>query len=165
MMTRRGSRPSIALETATRVLETILDARSLSGISSSRIAGGMSGLTCVIRRSSVRRNIRGDYTRHPDSRWTAAAGGWRPDPQPEQWFHADLAFSRRECQRFSGHLRLMRWRIRMTGRLCVVVAFIGMLALPAPLRATCRTMEAGAERIARRAERTAQRAERWAEHA
>jgi hypothetical protein len=77
----------------------------------------------------------------------------------------DLVPRRQECQRFSCHLRLMRWRFRMTGRLCLIVALIAMLAWPAPLRAACRTAEASAERIARRAERTAQRAEQWAERA
>jgi hypothetical protein len=68
-------------------------------------------------------------------------------------------------QRSSGHRRLTAWRFRMTGRLWLVVAFIGMLVMPAPLRAACRTAEASAERIARSTERTAQRAERWAERA
>ena len=57
MTTSRGSRPSSTLAIATRVSETTFEARSLIGISSSRIAGGMSGRTCVMRRSSVRRNI------------------------------------------------------------------------------------------------------------
>jgi hypothetical protein len=38
---------------AARVSETTIDARSLIGISSSRIAGGISGRTSRIRRSSV----------------------------------------------------------------------------------------------------------------
>src|SRR5215510_447779 len=54
---RRGSRPSRTLAMAVRVSATTFDARSLIGISSSRIAGGISGRTWVIRRSSVRLNI------------------------------------------------------------------------------------------------------------
>ncbi len=45
------------LAIADRAFETTLEARSLIGISSSRIAGGMSGRTCVMRRSSVRWNM------------------------------------------------------------------------------------------------------------
>ena len=54
MTTSRGSRPSSTSAIAARASETTFEARSLIGISSSRIAGGMSGRTCVIRRSSVR---------------------------------------------------------------------------------------------------------------
>src|SRR5262245_43629466 len=43
---------------AVRALATTFDARSLIGISSSRIAGGIRGRTSVMQRSSVRRNIR-----------------------------------------------------------------------------------------------------------
>src|SRR5881398_3673789 len=57
IMTRRGSRPASAWATAARASATTFDARSLIGISSRRIAGGMSGRTWVIRRSSVARNI------------------------------------------------------------------------------------------------------------
>src|SRR6187455_920186 len=42
---------------AVRALATTFEARSLMGISSSRMAGGISGRTSVMRRSSVRRNI------------------------------------------------------------------------------------------------------------
>src|SRR5215207_612165 len=57
MMTSRGSRLSMALATAVRVLDTTFEAPSVIGISSSRIAGGMRGRTLVMRRSSVRLNI------------------------------------------------------------------------------------------------------------
>jgi hypothetical protein len=44
------------LAIACRVAATTSDARSVMGISSSRIAGGRSGRTWVIRRSSMRFN-------------------------------------------------------------------------------------------------------------
>src|SRR5262245_59145805 len=61
-MTRRGSCPVRTLAIAWRVAPTSSDARSVIGISSSRIAGGSSGRTWVIRRSSRRYNTmsRGD---------------------------------------------------------------------------------------------------------
>ena len=46
-----------AAATAARASATMFDARSLIGSSSSRMAGGMSGRTSRMRRSSVRRNI------------------------------------------------------------------------------------------------------------
>src|SRR5258708_32110500 len=57
MMTSRGSTPLMASATASRVLEMTLEARSPSGISTSRIAGGIRGRTCVMRRSSVCRSM------------------------------------------------------------------------------------------------------------
>ena len=57
MTTSRGSWPAITRATALRVSETTFDALSLIGISSSRMAGGMSGRVSVIRRSSVRWSI------------------------------------------------------------------------------------------------------------
>src|SRR5438132_9659594 len=44
-------------ETVRRASATTFDARSLMGISSRRIAGGISGRTSRMRRSSVRRNM------------------------------------------------------------------------------------------------------------
>src|SRR5689334_1257547 len=55
-MTRRGSCPLRTLAIACRVAATSSDARSVIGISSSRIAGDSSGRTWVIRRSSRRFN-------------------------------------------------------------------------------------------------------------
>ena len=52
-----GSWPAMTRETAVRASDTTLDAVSLTGISSSRMAGGMSGRVSVIRRSSVRWSI------------------------------------------------------------------------------------------------------------
>src|SRR5438876_737571 len=57
MTTSRGSRPWSALAIACRASETMLLTRSVIGISSSNIAGGMSGRTSVMRRSSVRLNM------------------------------------------------------------------------------------------------------------
>jgi hypothetical protein len=53
---------------AWRASDTIFETRSVIGISSSRMAGGMSGRTSVMRRSSVRLNIRfEDYAMHATS--------------------------------------------------------------------------------------------------
>ena len=57
MTTSAESRPSMTFAIVCRVSETTFDARSLIGISSSRIAGGMSGRTSLMRRSSVGRNM------------------------------------------------------------------------------------------------------------
>src|SRR5476649_1089931 len=54
-MTSRGSAPSMTAVIAARASETTFEARSLIGISSIRIAGGISGRTSRMRRSSVGR--------------------------------------------------------------------------------------------------------------
>src|SRR5437867_3913242 len=78
MMTSRGSVPAMMFEMAARASETTSDARALTGISSSRIAGEMSGRTSRIRRSSVRRTIGRTLPAKPNRKPEAEADE-RPD--------------------------------------------------------------------------------------